>query len=501
MTRSVLKIIFTLCLMSLLLGGCSPVPKVKMPDGTELPADTGELTAVLTAEELPVLDEFTALGRVDLSGSACYEEMLAWGRAHPDTELVYTVALPGGITAGSGDTALDLSALDPAQTARALPLLTYLPALERVDLGEAARGLAPEQVRAFQEAYPALRFDYRFSVAGQELDLDLQTLDLTGQDGEVLKALSPYLPLMTDLETVDLGSDREETHFSWEDIAALEAACPWAELRYDFSLYDRAFSLTDTEMDLSHVYVTDGGAAVRQVIACMPKLTYLDMDSCHVSNEDMAALRDDFPNIKVVWRIWFGGDAYSARTDTERILASIKGYWLTGEQVQDLQYCTDVVYLDLGHNIIDDISFVACMPKLQVAILAINYWSDATPLANCPELEYLEIFNTRVSDLNPLSGLTKLKHLNISFLRRVSDISPLYGLTGLERLWIGCLDPIPDEQIEHIRELLPDCEINTTTLNPTEEGWRYLENGEMAPRYALLQEQFDNYSYEAYSRP
>ncbi len=498
--RSVWKIMPALCL-ALLLCGCAGAPKVELPDGRRLPADTEELSAVLTEEQLPVLDSFPALRRADLSGSDCYGGMLAWAQAHPETELLYTVALPGGLTAASGDTELDLSALDAAQAAQALPLLAYLPALERVDFGEAGQGVGPEQVLAFRQAYPDLSLGYRFSLAGQALDLDLQTLDLTGRDGSVLEELTPYLPLLTDLETVDLGSDREERHFSWEEIAALEAACPGVEVRYAFRLYDREFSLTDTEMDLSHIYMTDGGAAVRQVIACMPALTYLDMDSCHVSNEDMAALRDDFPDIKVVWRIWFGGGAYSARTDTERILASIKGYWLTGDQVQDLQYCTDVKYIDLGHNIIDDISFVACMPKLQVAILSINYWGDATPLANCTELEYLEIFNTRVSDLSPLSGLTNLRHLNISFLRRVSDISPLYGLTNLERLWIGCLNPIPDEQIEHIRQLLPDCEINTTTLNPTEEGWRYLENGEMAPRYALLQEQFDHYSYEAYSRP
>lgn len=45
------------------------------------------------------------------------------------------------------------------------------------------------------------------------------------------------------------------------------------------------------------------------------------MDSCGVSDEEMAAIRDDFPDVNVVWRIWFG-TGYSVRTDVEKILAS-----------------------------------------------------------------------------------------------------------------------------------------------------------------------------------
>ena len=173
------------------------------------------------------------------------------------------------------------------------------------------------------------------------------------------------------------------------------------------------------------------------------------------------------------------------RTDETRILASIRDINLNGAAVECLKYCTEVRYLDLGHNIINDISFVEYMPDLEVAILAINYWTDATPLASCPKLEYLEIFNTNCSDLTPLAGLTNLKHLNICWLKNLSDITPLYGLTQLERLWIGSSEynQVPRAQLEEIRKRLPDTVINTTTENPTLEGWRE------DPRYELLVEQ------------
>ena len=233
----------------------------------------------------------------------------------------------------------------------------------------------------------------------------------------------------------------------------------------------------------------------------MPRLERLDMDSCGLSNSRMREIRDALPQTEVIWRVWFG-DNYSVRTDVKRILASMptRGGNIDARDGDALSCCTQVRYLDLGHNmLIDDISFVSSMPELRVAILALNNWDDATPLADCPHLEYLEIQTTELSDLTPLAGLKELKHLNICYLFQLTDISPLYGLTQLERLWIGGLDPVPKEQIQHMQELAPDCVINTTTEDPTEGGWRYERTGGFTPRYALLRRQFGDYALSSYS--
>ena len=261
----------------------------------------------------------------------------------------------------------------------------------------------------------------------------------------------------------------------------------------------KEFSTVDTTINLSHIPVEDGGAQVMQAMACMPNLVSVDMDSCGVSNEDMAAIRDTYPDVKVIWRVWFG-DAYSVRTDVERILASQPsvGGMLTRDNTEALKYCTDVKYLDIGHNEeLDDISFVAYMTKLEVAILAMDYWSDATPLANCTELEYLEMQTTLCTDLTPLSGLKNLRHLNVAYIPDLEDISPLYSLTGLERLWVGCYNHVPHEQIEQMRAAAPNCEVNDTVYDdPTGGRWRYVDYNPDAyvfilhPRYIELREQF-----------
>ena len=247
----------------------------------------------------------------------------------------------------------------------------------------------------------------------------------------------------------------------------------------------------------------------------MPELTLLDMDFCEVSDEAMADIRDSLPKAEVVWRIWFGNEhrnGYSVRTNVTRILASNpgRGGELTAENTRSLKYCTKVIYLDLGHNDqLTDISFVRCMPDLEVAVLAMGGFSDLSPLADCPKLEYLEIQTGAVSDLRPLSGLKNLRHLNIAWNFALTDITPLYELTELERLWIGGYDPVPREQVEEMQRRAPNCVINTTTSNPTEAGWRYVSFNEEGygiphPRYALLRKQFDYgsapycYSYPEY---
>ena len=135
------------------------------------------------------------------------------------------------------------------------------------------------------------------------LHADDTSLDLRGISHEEIKKVSEVLPEFNDLKTIELGND-EESPVDWEDIALLEASAPSAAVSYSFTLYDIQFTLADTEMDLNHIDIDDRGELVRQVIACMPNLTYLDMDFCGVEDEDMAAIRDDFPNIEVVWRVF-----------------------------------------------------------------------------------------------------------------------------------------------------------------------------------------------------
>ena len=336
-------------------------------------------------------------------------------------------------------------------------------------------------------------------IGDQQISASMTSLDLFQATPEEVDRLISVLPALTSLKTLELGSaNAEDPVISWEQVRALEQGLPQATLNYTFSLRGYPFKLSDQILNLNHLVFEDEGKLAEQIASCMPNLKVLDMDSCGVSNESMAAIRDRFPNVNVVWRVWIGAD-YSTRTDVERLMISNPdrgGDLNTPESIAGLFYCNKVKYLDMGHNyLMTDISFIRNMPDLEVLIIAMTAIKDISPLAGCKNLNYLEYQTSAASDLSPLSGLTKLKDLNICYDFALRDIRPIMNLE-LDRLYIGCLSPVPPEQIAQYRQLHPNCIVNDTTEDPTEESWRYGDihhNGgwEAAPRYEKLRLEFE----------
>ncbi len=411
-----------------------------------------------------------------------------------------TITLPNGSALSMDTESLTLSASRSEDYPEIATVLSQLPELKSVCFEET---LSADEFALFCRENPSVQFEASIDLAGVHFKSSDTRLELHGLDPATIESLAAILPGMRALESIDLGDEDTSPQLSLVDIGILQQCRSDVVFEYAFSLYGQTVRTTDTVLDLNHIEVEDEGAAVFEAMKYMPALELLDMDSCGVSNEAMAEIRDAYPGTKVVWRIWFA-DNYTVRTDVEMILASNPGVGgiMSIENTEPLKYCTQVRYLDLGHNPdLHTIEFVRYMPKLEVAILAMDNWSDCSPLAQCTELEYLEIQTTKVNDISALSGLTKLRHLNICYLFDLTDISPLYGLTQLERLWIGCLTPIPDEQVAKMQELAPDCVINTRTLDPTDDEWRYSRNGGLVPRYELLREQFGGYSNYAFAFP
>ena len=418
------------CAVCLALCGCAP--RVDFED-KDVPVEKTEVSLVLQSGETAKLDELPALERADLSGSECYDEIIAWQAAHPDVEVIYTVTFPDGTTADNSAQSLTLGAISPDDVQLTARLAGYLPALEELDLSGA--GLSPEGAAAIAEALPDVHIIYTCELLGQTVGLETESLDLRGASAAQLVAAADVMKHLPGLKTVQLGSELENP-LDWETLTALVQGCPQVDFEYGFTLYGKAFTLLDSELDLNHITVEDGGALAYAAAGCMKNLKVLDMDFCGVSNEEMAVIRDAYPDVNVVWRIWFG-DSYSVRTDVEKILASkpSAGGLVRDRDAEALKYCTKVKYLDVGHNeILTDISFVSYMPELEVAVLAMNNIADLSPLASCKKLEYLEIqTNARITDLSPLASCTELEHLNIANCRNFSDITPLFGLNKLKR--------------------------------------------------------------------
>ncbi len=489
--------------LSCLLTGC--VSNVAFENGS-FREDATEIKVALKIGECEKLDKFTLLETADLSLSENPAEIFAWAQEHKDVDVKYTVALPDGSEVYNDTESLDLSSFKTEDTDALIEGIKLLPELKKVRLGSS---FTRENLESFLNAAPEVEFGYQFNMLGSEYQLDEKSIKLESLNRNSVSVLLNWLPFMKNLEMVDLGTENPENPITVDDIEALQAAAPDADFEYVFSPFGREMRLSDSVLNLSHMPMDDEGQLAFKVAKLMPNLTTLDMDSCGVSNERMAEMRDTLPEVNVIWRIWFGPTSrYSVRTDVERILASNPGIGgdITHENIDALKYCTKVKFLDLGHNTtLDTIDFVRYMPDLEAAILAMNCWSDLTPLENCEKLNYLEIQTGAVNDLRPLAKLKNLRHLNICYDFALHDISPLYELTQLERLWIGCYTPIPAEQVEQMKKCAPNCEIDTDVIDPTSGTWRYLGEDEygfmqLAPRYKQLREELRyDMGPEAYS--
>ena len=374
--------------------------------------------------------------------------------------LLCLSARPFACAEGAGET-VDLSALTHEEVDAAVERLLQTENLARVNLG------ADRAVTALEQE-------------GTPLPAPLRVEALWGA--------------VQELPAPETGEER----LSWADIRKIVEAVPQAEVEYRFHISDLRFSTRSEELDLNHIRFDDEGALIREILPCMRNLKILDMDFCGVSNESMAEIRDAYPEIDVIWRVWFGGNC-SVRTDVERLLVS--NIYLTNDNTPDLRYCTKVKYLDVGHDgSLSDLSFIREMRDREVLVVSITGFHDLSPLTGLEKLEFFEgccSTSWEVIDLSPLGTCPNLEHINICQLHAVEGYEAFANLKKLQRLWIGASTPIPAEAVETLRAALPQAEINTTEGTGCMGTWRYDDWGHDLPRYALLREQFRYSEYDS----
>ena len=427
----------------------------------------------------------------------------ACGRQTPDPTTAPVPTEPtappvvdiGGTELAIGTTALELENLSWNLDAL-LAAAQRLEAIARIDLG--ITELTAEQVTALREAFPAAEVTYRVDVLGTVCAPDTTELDLAAMDPADTEKLVAALPLLPNLQQINFIDESGACVYDLTTIPLLDQvrmAAPEAQLHVSFELFGQTVTSRDERIEYYLVPIgNEGVETVRAVLPYLTACTYLLMDGCEVDNEVMAQLRADFPQTKVVWRVWVTTPNYDSPkqlrwagflTDTHRIRTIL----INDQNCDVLKYCVETKYVDFGHNYeISDFSFLAYMPKLEAAIIGLTKCNDISALANCPELEYLEVYGSDVTDLSPLAACTKLKHLNISRMQ-VDDITCLYGLE-LERFRAVATN-VPKEQIDEYAALHPDCQMLMDGWAPHENGWRYDNNRVMVPRYKLLREQME----------
>ncbi|MBQ1632219.1 MAG: leucine-rich repeat domain-containing protein [Clostridia bacterium] len=443
--------------------------------------EDGTLCAVVDAEDFALIEQMEGLQTLDVSGSVCFDAILAYRDAHPDVKVIYTVPVGDAILSPDTVTARVKSLPDPA-------VLAYLPKLSTLSVEEP---MPPETVKAVASALPDAVLSYSVTVAGLTVSDTETALDLSEISPEHAAELAEAIGVLPKITDVELDRADGSSDWTLKDAGVLQSVREDLRVHLTVTVFDRTFSLTDDVVSFSNIPLADRKEELLSVLPALRNVRLLEMEECGFSDEEMAELRAQFPSPKIAWMIHLG--EYAFRSDSKMLRLNLYNHhtMLTDENVHPLIYCNEVKYIDLGHNLIQNPYFIAYMPELEVCILAIYQPTDLSAFANCPNLEYAELFHGYITDVSPLANCKHLKHLNLC-MNFITDITPLYGLTELERLWISRNPDIPKEQIEKFKELVPNCVVNTTTVDPTDPPWRRdprRPSGRSA-RYELLRRQF-----------
>ena len=461
------------------------------------PALTGDaavkkITKVFTAETLSELERYVNLEEADLTGSTCYEAIALYMKNHPRVKVTFTVSL-GDTSVKNTVTNLTLEQGKYDYTT-ALANIKYLSSLQYLNLPSTT--LSSQQINAVKAAYPSINVNYTMQTQGVTLNSTITAVDLSTMTSDQVDVYASQLSNFPNVAWVELMNSNGKSNLSISDVKKLQQANPNVIFHYSFTLYGKTVCTTDEKVEFKNVSMGNSGeSTIRDALDILTGCRYFKLDNCGFSNEVVAKIRDDYPRTEVVWRIYQTNKNRSWLTDTE-VLRAV--YGVNDKNSGVFKYCTKTKYMDFGHNTeMVDLSFLAYMPDLEIAILSGSPITDLSPLANCKKLEWLEVaWCGYVKDVSPLASCESLKYLNLAHAR-VKDLSPLFGLK-LEMLSYvnsGNRSGLTAEYWQTVQEALPNCWLTYNPLkdneaNPYGTGWRYKTTGGYTAAYRKVRDVF-----------
>ncbi len=142
-------------------------------------------------------------------------------------------------------------------------------------------------------------------------------------------------------------------------------------------------------------------------------------------------------------------DQLGVTNPTEADMVFLKELSAPGRGISDLtglEYATNIARLNLGEffyywvwppelrtNQIENISPLSGLTRLKSLDLSNNQITDISALSGLTALETLTLYNNQITDISALSGLSNLTSLDLEH-NQITDITPLSGLTNLKSL-------------------------------------------------------------------
>ncbi len=105
------------------------------------------------------------------------------------------------------------------------------------------------------------------------------------------------------------------------------------------------------------------------------------------------------------------------------------------KSIKGIENCSNLIYLPLSNESITDLTPLSALTKLEFLDLNQNYTvEDISPLTNLVNLKKLILYSNPIKDISPLANLTNIVYLDLLDLP-INDINSLSNLINLETLY------------------------------------------------------------------
>lgn len=436
--------------------------------GQRISSNNTELTvSSLTEADLEMLEYFPNLRQVDATGCEDYDALALLRERMPECGILYQVPLSGQ-RFGQDATSLSLTDASAQELEWYLP---YLPKVTEVKL----TGRLPEKeaLDRLQGSFPGIRFSWKVILDGSPVESTLREADLAGRtlDYEALRTALSYLP---QLEKADLRG----CSLTDSQIKTLAQENPNCFFLWNIHIGELVFPTDVEEMDISGQKM-ESAEEIESILPLLPNLKKVIMSFCGLDDETMDALNRRHEDIRFIWSVKIK-NVY-LRTDAKFFYpyTFYHSMQVNSQDIYPLRYCTDIEAIDIGHMVtVDNCEWAAFMPNLKYLIIIETKITDISPLANAKNLRFLEIFSTKITDYTPLLGCTSLEDLNLG--KTYGDPTPIAKMTWLKNVWwFGAPErgKASSNAVEMLTEALPNTTLRFWLTNPNvRNGWRDLDN-------------------------
>lgn len=402
--------------------------------------------------------------RVDLRGKDVSVDDFERLRSEiPDCDITWDVPFQGAKYPSTTEE-LQVSTLTEEDVA----VLRYFPELKRLDALEC---MDYDQLLAVWKDHPDCSVEYRVPLGGNVYESGAKIVMIRDPDIAELMQMLPYLPRVV---RVELSGQVPEL----PELTALRQAFPGVGIHWEISAEDRLLSTSSHMLDLSGLGLDM--AQAEELLLSFPYGQTVDMRGCGLTDEEMMALADAYPEDDFLWDMTIGevtvftgaeeidisGQVLESTEDIERLLPyfpNVKKVVMShcgfddetmdalNKRYEDIRFVWSVkiknvyvrtdadyfypfkFYREMTVNNDDLYPLRYCTDMVAIDIGHMSAVTDCEWAAFMPHLKYLILVETAITDLSPLSNCKELVYLEI-FKTRITDYWPLVECTALEDL-------------------------------------------------------------------